>query len=196
MKKFFIFTLLLLGFVVFIACVNDNNENYPSQTVEPIVKTTMTSKQLTAALSEMNKKFGSNTRSGAMEITEEEIVTILAPFISDGMNIRSQITDAYNMGLTENINQEDIVILNNMTDDQLATLSVVTVFTDESIMNDLEVSITDVGKCLGTALGIEEFGQMYLKGTKALMSVSSAIKVAKIMIQRYVGYFGALIMLY
>ena len=83
-----------------------------------------------------------------------------------------------------------------MTDDQLATLSVVTVFTDESIMNDLEVSITDVGKCLGTALGIEEFGQMYLKGTKALMSVSSAIKVAKIMIQRYVGYFGALIMLY
>ena len=87
-------------------------------------------------------------------------------------------------------------MIESMTEDQLASLSVVTAFTDEEILNGLEVSISDVGNCLGVATGIYFFSSLYLNGTKALMTVETAVKVAGIMIKRYVGYLGAATMIY
>ena len=133
---------------------------------------------------------------GYGEESEENAKEIMQPLVADGEQIIEQIIEAID---TENleVSQEDIELLENFSEEQLAALSFIVYNIDENnpifgyIVNtdgdinpeilDQSYTISQIMDCLVEAFGLNIARDVYnyIKGTKMLMTATNALKIAK-----------------
>lgn len=157
-------------------------------------------------IKDINKKmqdlFNVSRTNSAVSITEEQAMDILSPLIPQGLSIRNQIVNNAELG-NLNISADELQLLLNMDDSQLAELAyyIVTVADiDPELYDDGMKKYTgqQLLDCLSTAIGLDAVTGLwgYIDGTATLVSASSAWTIGRALIGRTLGWVGVAYAIY
>lgn len=185
---------LLVSFILIIssACSHIEYDTPEYNDIQYGINSKMDKAIANKVFANIEKRVGVHTRAGAMDITEDEAKDILDPFTEEGYNIQQEIEDAYESGEIE-LSQEDYETLTSLEDEELAALALVYYLYDEDEIDidGLEVRITKDRfiNCMAVATGLD-IAKSLINGTVELMTVRSALAIAKALVKRYYGYIG------
>lgn len=212
-KRFFLITLLvslLLGSasLSFYSCDNSICENdYSDNVLQPTVciNSSLTPDEYNNIVNSISNKIKYSTRSLGYEVTENEAKEILSPLITNGQQIQQQFLEFKD---TLELTDEEVLIVENLTEAQLAELS----FTLNTIYNDAveteSISSEDIIECLKYATGIEDLldflqavGEVesiknIYQGTKMLMTAKTTKQIIRALARRTMGYAAIVWMVY
>lgn len=191
-KGLYCLLFLCLSLVLF-SC---NNANLESESISSVsLNSSVTWETLTNIHGIINDSIESTTRSlptgetsiNTQLISESSAKEIIAPLITDGKALQKQIIDSSD---EENISAEDMEMIENATDEQLAELSLIVSSIEIDPMYGY-ISGAKLKSCAGVALGISAIAGI-ISGTKSLMTATSALKIFKIVGLRYLGYWSCI----
>lgn len=208
MKHLFYLFLLLAGTVFALSsCSNDEdltNNSLTNMEIPYSIKSNITHAQMQEMKETLNKYFGINVRAGAIDVNEDTLAKIFKPFVEDGENIRQQLLEIPDSLILKNpilaIESEDpnidIIIngydksLEDMTQQELAALSII-VNADKIVpgTSPNNVSKDKVYDCIKAGLGLKSI-KLIISGTSELMTVTTALQIAKVVGKRFLGWVG------
>lgn len=211
MKKNVWFINFVISCVFFTSCSN-NNEVKPEENLEHLHTCKIESKLTDTEMTDLHKKLfeyiNSPSTRGYGEESEEKAREILSPLIADGVNIRNQILYYLEKDNNAKTFQKEIDMLDNLNQEQLASLSFVIYNIDDNnpvwgytISSNGDISpeilnqpytIGQIADCLSVAFGIDIAKSVYnyIKGTQTLMSASTALEIASAFGRRTIGWIG------
>lgn len=183
--------------------MEDSVDLRPEQ-ISPVIISNIEAEQYAAIRDSLNKKLLSISRATGEEITEKEAMEILEPFSVDGEQICEQILEQRDV---LKLSEEEIDMIEHLTPEEHAELSVIASSVDEELYADnREISSDDVIECLKVATGITEIEDIVkcvvygdrlatsvgrvIKGTKRLMTATTAKEIVGAVVKRYVGWIG------
>jgi hypothetical protein len=184
-------------------CENDYADNILQPTV--CINSSLTSDEYNNIVNRISNKIKYSTRSLGYEVTENEAKEILTPLITNGQQIQQQFLEFKD---TLDLTDEEVLIVENLTESQLAELS----FTLNTIYNDAveteSISSEDIIECLKYATGIEDLLDILeaadevenikkiYQGTKMLMTAKTTKQIIRALAKRTSGYVGIVWMIY
>ena len=195
--------LILLAAVIsscissfFFASCSDEVNNTKKETDGVLITCNISDKQIKDINKKMQDLFNVSRTNSAVSITEEQAMDILSPLIPQGLSIRNQIVNNAELG-NLNISADELQLLLNMDDSQLAELAyyIVTVADiDPELYDDGMKKYTgqQLLDCLSTAIGLDAVTGLwgYIDGTATLVSASSAWTIGRALIGRTLGWVG------
>lgn len=201
--------LILLAAVIsscissfFFASCSDEVNNTKKETDGVLITCNISDKQIKDINKKMQDLFNVSRTNSAVSITEEQAMDILSPLIPQGLSIRNQIVNNAELG-NLNISADELQLLLNMDDSQLAELAyyIVTVADiDPELYDDGMKKYTgqQLLDCLSTAIGLEAVTGLwgYIDGTATLVSASSAWTIGRALIGRTLGWVGVAYAIY
>ena len=186
----------------FFASCSDEVNNTKKETDGVLITCNISDKQIKDINKKMQDLFNVSRTNSAVSITEEQAMDILSPLIPQGLSIRNQIVNNAELG-NLNISADELQLLLNMDDSQLAELAYYIV-TDA----DIDPELYDDGMkkytgqqlldCLSTAIGLDAVTGLwgYIDGTATLVSASSAWTIGRALIGRTLGWVGVAYAIY
>lgn len=201
--------LILLAAVIsscissfFFASCSDEVNNTKKETDGVLITCNISDKQIKDINKKMQDLFNVSRTNSAVSITEEQAMDILSPLIPQGLSIRNQIVNNAELG-NLNISADELQLLLNMDDSQLAELAyyIVTVADiDPELYDDGMKKYTgqQLLDCLSTAIGLDAVTGLwgYIDGTATLVSASSAWTIGRALIGRTLGWVGVAYAIY
>lgn len=201
--------LILLAAVIsscissfFFASCSDEVNNTKKETDGVLITCNISDKQIKDINKKMQDLFNVSRTNSAVSITEGQAMDILSPLIPQGLSIRNQIVNNAELG-NLNISADELQLLLNMDDSQLAELAyyIVTVADiDPELYDDGMKKYTgqQLLDCLSTAIGLDAVTGLwgYIDGTATLVSASSAWTIGRALIGRTLGWVGVAYAIY
>ena len=202
MKHFSVFVQFLFccAFLTSLTSCGQDEKEVVEETPAVAITTSITPQEYTDIVGSIDEAIMGSTRSLGQELTDMEARNLLQPFVNDGKQIRNQmITLQRDLELTN----DDITLLEGMTDDELAQVS----FTLVTICNTGKgITFNDFIDCLKYASGISDVQELMktlsqgglswyglkgmVQGTKMLLNARTAKQICKIFAKRAVGFVG------
>lgn len=193
MKNIFNFTALLLLFTMFYSC--QKNEIISLEQKDhncKVLKSALNMNHLYPIKEQIKSRlFG--LRSSGGNLSEEEAMALLLPFIEEGATFREEILDFMEMG---NFPENEIEDINNLPEEVFAELSFILAATnDEPPVNTENGDVTpiEVIDCIVDATGLSTLAtgiNALRSGTSALITAQTGLQVIKALGTRYLGYIG------
>ena len=190
MKKT-IFVCFALGCLLFVSCSKDETSETVNQ--EDCIKSPLSAEQFGAVLDLLTDKLGNGTRAGSMNVTEDEMQTILEPCVEGGKQIQQQLMEKQynNEAELDVILKEDIEAIEAMSEEHLAMLDFVIQVVNDDVPDSfykerVEKALTwsKVRNCLAAAVGVANI--TYLTAQEAV-SWRTAWQIAKAVAKRTTG---------
>lgn len=191
MKTYFALFFLFISFS-FISCANETEVIDETQTI--LLKSKISNVVFEDVTKKLFDRFNETRSDGEVNLSEEDALQILSPFVEDGKELHKSLLEQINaakdnMGLTP----DEIKGLTALGEDELALFSFIVYEMEQSEIVSRAAVSSQLISCLAAVTGISSIKAIWVSG---LINAKTVTEVLIAQGRRYLGYVGVALMVY